>query len=82
MPDANNRVYRCLISGLIFTFFVGSARLDDKFRPPILRQNERPILKAKVEKIPFLFDACLRLGKAQAVRDGIVLPASQGSASA
>ncbi|MGC4074943.1 MAG: hypothetical protein QM760_21080 [Nibricoccus sp.] len=64
----HNRVYRCLISGLIFTFFVGSAPLDDKLRLLILRQNEWPILKAKVEEIPFLFDACKRLGRAQVIR--------------
>jgi len=77
----NNRVYRCLISGLIFTFFVGSARLDDKLRPLILRQNEWPILKADVTEIPFLFEACRQLGKAQAIRDGIIPTTSQEIAS-
>lgn len=73
-PDSarvgHNRVYRCLISGLLFTFFVGSARLDEKLRPLILRQTEWPILKARVEEIPFLLDACQQLSKAQAIRQG------------
>lgn len=64
----HNRVYRCLISGLLFTFFVGSAPLDEKIRPLILREKEWPIIRANVNEIPFLLDACIRVGKAQALR--------------
>lgn len=64
-----NRVYRCLISGLLFTFFVGSASLSEPIRRLILRRKSWPIVRAKVEKIPFLLDACLRLGRASAIRN-------------
>jgi len=65
-----NRVYRCLIAGLLFTFIVGSAPLDASYKPLILRQNQWPIIKAKVEEIPFLLDACVRFGRANAIREG------------
>lgn len=64
-----NRVYRCVISGLLFTFFVGSAPLGKAARPFILRLKNWPIVRAKVEDFPFLFDACLRLGKANMIRE-------------
>jgi hypothetical protein len=64
-----NRVYRCLISGLLFTFFVGAAPLDANVRPLLLRQDEWPIIRARVEEIPFLLDACIRIGKAQSMRE-------------
>lgn len=65
-----NRVYRCLIAGLLFTFIIGSAPLDTSYKAVILRQNQWPIIIAKVEEIPFMLDACLRLGRANAIRDG------------
>lgn len=71
-PDStrvgHNRVYRCLLSGLLFTFFIGSTPLDGNFRQVILRKAAWPVLKARVEEIPFLLDACIRIGKAQAIR--------------
>lgn len=69
-----NRVYRCLISGFLFTFFVGSAPLDPKFAPLLLRRKEWPILKARVDEIPFLNEACLLLGRANAIREGQARP--------
>lgn len=64
-----NRVYRCLISGLLFTFFIGSAPLDAIFAPLILRRDKWPIARARVEEIPFLLDACIQIGKANAIRE-------------
>lgn len=64
-----NRIYRCLISGLLFTFILGSAPLHPKYRPLILRHDQWPIIKAKVQEIPFLFDACLRIGRANVIRE-------------
>lgn len=55
-----NRIYRCLISGLIFTFIVGSAPLGEMERILILRARSWPVGRAKVEDIPFLHDACMR----------------------
>ena len=55
-----NRIYRCVISGLIFTFIVGSAPVGDIGRSPILRSKCWPIGLMKIEEIPFLHDACLR----------------------
>ena len=66
-PDSTrldgNRVYRCLISGLIFTFFVGSAPLDNVIERLILRTKCWPIRKAKVEDIPFLKQVVLQHGR-------------------
>lgn len=55
-----NRIYRCLISGLIFTFIVGSAPLGDMERTLILRTKSWPIVRAKAGEIPFLHDASMR----------------------
>ena len=72
-PDSarfeNNRAYRCLISGLIFTFIVGSAPLSKITRGLILGKAEWPIIKAKVEEIPFLYHTVIRLGKARTIRN-------------
>jgi hypothetical protein len=64
-----NRVYRCLIAGLLFTFIVGSVPVHFTYKPVILRQGQWPIIKAKIQEIPFLLDACQRLGRANAIRD-------------
>jgi len=64
-----NRVYRCLISGLLFTFFIGSAPWDDMYSSLLLRRNRWPIVRAKVEEIPFLLEACRQIGVAMAVRE-------------
>jgi hypothetical protein len=63
-----NRVYRCLISGLLFTFYVGSAPIDQTARSMILRRDNWPIIRAGVEEIPFLLDVCQQIGRANAVR--------------
>jgi hypothetical protein len=59
-----NRVYRCVISGLIFTFVVGAAPLDKNTQRVILRREEWPTLYAKTEEIPFLHAAILELSRA------------------
>jgi hypothetical protein len=66
-----NRVYRCLISGLLFTFVVGSAPIANIVRPFVLRRTSWPIVRAKVEEIPFLLDVCLQLGEASALRSNL-----------
>jgi hypothetical protein len=63
-----NRAYACLISGLLFTFLVGSAPLTNLARPRILRRASWPIMMAKVEQIPFLLEACSQLRRANALR--------------
>ena len=66
-PDftrSNNRIYRCLISGMIFTFAVGSAALDPEFKKLMLRRDKWPLVRAKVEEIPFLSHAISELGRA------------------
>ncbi len=68
MPDLihldGNRVYRCLISGLIFAFVVGAFPLDEIGEALILRKKLWPIGTAKVEDIPFLYEAALQYGSA------------------
>ena len=65
----NNRVYRCLISGKIFTFLVGSAPLAGTIRGLILRRKEWPVVRANVEELPFLSAAILQLGRASIIRN-------------
>lgn len=71
-PDSiqigNNRVYRCLVSGLLMTFNVGSAPLNETMKPIIVRRHQTPILKMDVRKMPFLNDLCARMGEAQRER--------------
>lgn len=65
----HNRVYRCLIAGILYTFHVGSAELPAEMRSLILRKDGTcPILKANVMEIPFLRHFCLEMAKAQAKR--------------
>jgi hypothetical protein len=66
-----NRVYRCLISGLLFTFLVGSAPITNMVRPLVLRRTGWSIARAEVEEIPFLRDVCLQLGRANALRSNL-----------
>jgi len=72
-PDSTridgNRVYRCVISGLIYTYYVGSGRLDQDLKLLTLRHAEFPIVKAEVREIPFLAQAFRELGSANAIRD-------------
>ncbi len=63
-----NKVYRCLISGLIFAFFVGSARLGQAAQSLILRSKRWPIGRARVEDIPFLYEVVLRHVRAKTMR--------------
>lgn len=65
----HNRLYRVLISGLLFTFDIGSAPPADIIRPLILRQTQWQVLKAEVREIPFLISACARVGRAKTIRD-------------
>ena len=65
----NNRVYRCLISGMIFTFIIGSAQLDATSKQLILRRKAWPVLRANVEEIPFLHAAILQLAHASIIRN-------------
>jgi len=72
MPDLmhvdGNRVYRCLISGLIFTFTVGAIPLVETGQALILREKLWPIGTAKIQDIPFLYEAALRYGSANYMR--------------
>ncbi len=63
-----NRIYRCLIAGYLFTFFVGSARLERNLAALALSETVWPILKADVTEIPFLREAFLGLAKANQIR--------------
>lgn len=63
-----NRIYRCLISGLIFTFSIGSAPLGGVERAIILRSKCWPIGRARIEEIPFLHEAASQHGWANSLR--------------
>lgn len=63
-----NRLYRCVISGMLYTFFVGSAPLAPELKALSLRKAEFPIARMDLQEIPFLAAAVHRLGRANAIR--------------
>lgn len=66
----HNRVYRCLISGFLYTFHIGSAKLLPEMRGLILKRDGTcPILKADVMELPFLKHFCLTMGAALRERE-------------
>ena len=72
-PDSHrlhgNRLYRCVIAGMLYTFVVGSAQVVPELRALSLRKDEFPITRMEVRDIPFLASAVGRIGRAQAVRE-------------
>ncbi len=74
-PDAarmdGNRTYRCVIAGLLYTFFVGAAPLQPALRALSLRRDEFPVARMEVREIPFLAQAVGELGRANNLRAGI-----------
>lgn len=71
-PDSHrlhgNRLYRCVISGMLYTFFVGSTPLVPELKALSLRKAEFPVARIDAQEIPFLADAMHRLGQANAIR--------------
>lgn len=71
-PDCSrmegNRTYRCVIAGLLYTFFVGATRLRPELHVLTLRRAEFPVAKMEVRDIPFLAQAVERLGRANSIR--------------
>jgi hypothetical protein len=63
-----NHVYRCLISGLVFTFVVGSAAPSAAVKHLMLRRDGWRLVKARIEQIPFVFDACFQIAQAETLR--------------
>ncbi len=72
-PDSHrmdgNRIYRCVIAGMLYTFVVGSARIAPALLAMSLRKEEFPVARMEVKDIPFLADAVGRIGRAQATRE-------------
>lgn len=72
-PDSTrldgNRLYRCVIAGMLYTFFVGSAPLRPEVHALSIRRDEFPIAKMEVADIPFLASAMSRVGHANLVRE-------------
>ena len=72
-PDSHrlhgNRLYRCVIAGILYTSVVGSARLVPELHALSLRKNEFPVARMEVQDIPFLARAVGKIGRAQALRD-------------
>ncbi|MFN0067877.1 MAG: hypothetical protein ACKVYV_09605 [Limisphaerales bacterium] len=65
---AGNRIYSCLLAGLMFSFFVGSAALDSRVQRLILRRTHWPIVIADIREIPVLSEICRQLCNARAFR--------------
>lgn len=65
-----NRIYRCLVSGFLFTFHIGSEPLSSDWQILNLKKDGSwNLLKADVLELPFLKDWCLEVGRAQNLRD-------------
>jgi hypothetical protein len=61
----DRKLYRCLIGGLIYSFFVGKADLPPAvLERTISREGNWSIIRQKIEEIPFLVDLAIRMGKA------------------
>jgi hypothetical protein len=59
-----NRIYRCVMSGLLFTFFVGSAEIDKITKNFALKADGSWLIaQAKIEEIPFLHQAFVAFAK-------------------
>lgn len=63
-----NRVYRCAISGLIFSFYVGYSPLTGVGKVLNFGRNRWSIGVAEVESIPYLHDVLLQHGRANRLR--------------
>lgn len=65
IPDVlradGNRIYRCLISGFVFSFVIGSAGLATWLRPFVLREDGTwPIMRDELEKMPAFYEPFVR----------------------
>lgn len=66
------RIYRCLIGGLLYNFFVGKAKLPTQLSDQFLQKDGSwVIIREKVERIKFLHDYCFRLSQAMNQRKEI-----------
>ena len=64
-------VYRCLIGGLLYCYFVGNSELPKPLRQHLLQDDGSwVIVRERVEKIPFLVDWCIEMGRAMQERQG------------
>jgi hypothetical protein len=72
-PDSHrlegNRLYRCVIAGMLYTFVVGSARIRLELRALSVRRDEFPVARMEVRDIPFLAGAVGKIGRAQGMRE-------------
>ena len=58
-------VYRCLIGGLLYSFFVGEAELPPQIAERLMQKDGSwAIIREKIEGIEFLNDWCVRMGGA------------------
>lgn len=72
-PDSHrldgNRLYRCVIAGMLYTFVVGSAQIAPALHALSLRKDEFPVTRMEVRDIPFLASAVGRVGRAHLSRE-------------
>lgn len=58
-------VYRCLIGGLLYSFFVGKGELPKPLVERLIQKDGSwSIIREKIERIKFLADWCVRMGEA------------------
>jgi hypothetical protein len=59
------RIYRCVIDGLLYCFFVGSSSLPRDLTERFIQKDSSWVIqREKIEKVRFLIDWCVRIGKA------------------
>lgn len=59
------RIYRCLIAGLLYNFFVGKAKLPTQLSDLFIQKDGSwVIIREKIERVKFLHDYCFRLSQA------------------
>jgi hypothetical protein len=71
----HSTVYRVVISGILFLFFVSKCRPPKILESLFLKEDgTMSVLLDDVEKIPFLLADVLDVGRAMAIRDGFLPP--------
>lgn len=67
--EGGNRVYRAVIAGLLYSFVVGSVKIDSELPGLGLTKDALVIIRKDAREISFLSEALHQVGRANAIRD-------------
>ena len=63
-------VYRCLIGGLVYSYFIGKHPFGQNLLPLLLCDDGSwPIIHRRIDQLPYLHDVCSKLQRAIKIRD-------------